>query len=60
MKVFITGGAGQVGSHVADILLARGDQVMAIDNFATGRRDNLADHADLAFIQGSIADERPD
>ena len=56
MKVFITGGAGQVGSHVADILLTRGDQVMAIDNLATGRRDNLEEHTGLAFIEGSVAD----
>jgi UDP-glucose 4-epimerase len=56
MKVFITGGAGQVGSHVADILLTRGDQVMAIDNLATGHRDNLEEHMGLAFIEGSVAD----
>lgn len=56
MKVFITGGAGQVGSHVADVLLDRGDQVMAIDNFATGRRDNLATHSRLSFVEGTITD----
>lgn len=56
MKVFITGGAGQVGSHVAEMLLARGDKVMAIDNFATGRRDNLGSHPQLQFIEGTIAD----
>ncbi|MBL8652854.1 MAG: GDP-mannose 4,6-dehydratase, partial [Alphaproteobacteria bacterium] len=47
MKVFITGGAGQVGSTVADMMLARGDTVLSIDNFATGRRDNLHDHPRL-------------
>ena len=47
MKVFITGGSGQVGSHVAELLLARGDHVLAIDNFATGRRDNLDPHPNL-------------
>ncbi|MDA0991776.1 MAG: GDP-mannose 4,6-dehydratase, partial [Verrucomicrobia bacterium] len=41
MKVLITGGAGFVGSHLADRLLARGDEVLVIDNYATGRRDNL-------------------
>jgi UDP-glucose 4-epimerase len=56
MKVFVTGGAGQVGSHVAEMLLARGDEVAAIDNFATGRRDNLAPHAHLKFVEGTIAD----
>jgi UDP-glucose 4-epimerase len=56
MKVFITGGSGQVGSTVADILLARGDIVISIDNFATGRRDNLLDQKNLTQIEGTIAD----
>jgi UDP-glucose 4-epimerase len=56
MKVLITGGAGQVGSTVADLLLARGDQVLSLDNFATGRRDNLAPDANLVQVEGSIAD----
>ena len=43
MKVLITGGAGFIGSHLADALLARGDSVLAIDNFSTGRRDNISD-----------------
>jgi UDP-glucose 4-epimerase len=57
MKIFVTGGAGQVGSTVTDQLLARGDTVMAIDNFSTGRRDNLAPHKNLTLIEGSIVDE---
>lgn len=56
MRVFVTGGAGQVGSTVTDLLLARGDQVWAIDNFATGRRDNLTPHPDLRLIEDTIAD----
>jgi UDP-glucose 4-epimerase len=56
MKVFITGGSGQVGSTVADILLKRRDTVMSIDNFATGRRDNLRDQKNLLQIEGTIAD----
>jgi len=56
MKIFVTGGAGQVGSTVIDKLLARGDTVVAIDNFATGRRDNLSGHKNLKLIEGSIAD----
>ena len=56
MKILITGGNGQVGSTVADILLARGDAVLSIDNFATGRRDNLTAQPRLSQIEGSIAD----
>lgn len=56
MRVLITGGAGFVGSHLADRLLARGDEVLVIDNFATGRRDNLVPHAGLTVVEGSIAD----
>ncbi len=54
MKVFITGGNGQVGSTVADMLLARGDTVVSIDNFATGRRDNLHAQANLTQIEDTI------
>jgi UDP-glucose 4-epimerase len=43
MKAFITGAAGFVGSHVVDRLLARGDDVVAYDNFSTGRREFLAE-----------------
>ena len=57
MNVFITGGAGFIGSHVADRLLARGDRVLVIDNFATGRRDNLPAHRQLTVVEGTIADQ---
>lgn len=56
MRVLITGGSGQVGSTVAGLLLARGDQVLSIDNLATGRRDNLEHHAGLTEVEGSITD----
>ena len=56
MKIFITGGSGFVGSHLADQLLARGDEVMVIDNYATGRRDNLKSHPKLTVVEGTIAD----
>jgi len=56
MKVLITGGAGFVGSHLADRLLDRGDEVLVIDNFATGRRDNLEERAGLELVEGTIAD----
>ncbi len=56
MKVLITGGSGQVGSTVADMLLQRGDTVLSIDNLATGRKDNLLDQDNLTQIDGSIVD----
>ncbi len=56
MRVLITGGAGFIGSHLADRLLARGDEVFVIDNYSTGRRDNLAFHPKLTIEEGSIAD----
>lgn len=55
MKVLITGGAGFVGSHLADRLLDRGDEVLVIDNYATGRRDNLTPRTGLTVVEGSIA-----
>ncbi len=58
MKVFVTGGSGQVGSTVVDFLLARGDEVVAIDNFATGRRDNLTPHPRLRLVEDSIVSAR--
>ena len=56
MKVLITGGAGFVGSTLADRLLARGDSVLAIDTYETGRRDNLEPRDDLRVVEGDIAD----
>ena len=41
MRVAVTGGAGFIGSHVVDALVARGDEAHVLDNFATGRRENL-------------------
>lgn len=41
MKYLITGGAGFIGSHLASTLLERGDSVRVLDNFSTGRRENL-------------------
>ena len=44
MRALITGGAGFIGSHLTDALLARGDSVIALDNLSTGRHDNVRDH----------------
>jgi len=56
MKVLITGGAGFIGSHIAERLLARGDEVLVIDNYATGRRDNLPPQKNLEVVEGTIAE----
>jgi UDP-glucose 4-epimerase len=57
VKIFVTGGLGQVGSHVVEMLLARGDEVLVIDNLATGRREHLADHPRLRVVIDTIADK---
>jgi UDP-glucose 4-epimerase len=54
MKVLITGGAGFIGSNLADRLLDGGHQVLSIDNYATGRRGNLTEHDGLTIVDGSI------
>lgn len=56
MKVFVTGGLGQIGSHVIEMLLERGDEVVTIDNLATGRREHLTEHPRLKVLIDSIAD----
>src|SRR6266571_9224361 len=56
MRVLITGGAGFIGSHLADRLLAGGDQVLVIDNCATGLLDNLSLRSNLEVVEGTIAD----
>lgn len=55
MKILITGGAGHIGSHITERLLERGDEVLVIDNFQTGRRDNLKEHKNLKIVEDSIA-----
>ena len=57
MKILITGGSGFIGSNLADRLLARGDEVLCIDNYSTGRRDNLKPQDRLTIVEGSIYDE---
>ena len=57
MKVFITGGLGQIGSHVAEMCLERGDKVCVIDNLATGRQEHLSPHPNLSIFIDSIADK---
>jgi UDP-glucose 4-epimerase len=47
VRAVVTGGAGFIGSHVVDALLARGDEVHIVDSFATGRRENVNPAAEL-------------
>lgn len=56
----MTGGAGFIGSHLTEKLLARGDDVIVVDDESTGRYENLAavhDHPRLTYVRGSIGDE---
>jgi UDP-glucose 4-epimerase len=57
MKILITGGSGFIGSHLTDRLVARGDSVMVIDNYSTGRRDNLSPGPLVEIVEGTIADD---
>ena len=59
MKILITGGAGFIGSHLSERLVAEGHSVTALDDLSTGRRENLAALAGnnrFRFVEGSILD----
>jgi UDP-glucose 4-epimerase len=72
VKALVTGGAGFIGSHLADALVDRGDEVVAVDNLSTGRRDNIApalgrgaqlvveDIRDAELIRALVERERPE
>ena len=60
-KFLITGGAGFIGSHLAERLLALGQRVTALDNLSTGNVDNLAhlrSNPGLHFVMGEVSNER--
>jgi len=59
MKVVITGGAGFIGSHLADFLIDTGNEVLVIDNLSIGRVENIAHHLDnsnFKFLKADIVD----
>jgi UDP-glucose 4-epimerase len=58
VRYLITGGAGFIGSHLAEVLIARGDQVVILDNLSTGSANNLSIVKDkIKFEQGNILDK---
>ena len=52
----VTGGAGFIGSHLAEELVRRGERVRVVDSFITGKRDNLKHIPDVELIEGDLAD----
>jgi UDP-glucose 4-epimerase len=56
MRILVTGGAGFIGSHLTEALLAAGHQVRVLDNLSTGKRGNLPPHPHLELIEGDIRD----
>ncbi len=61
-RILVSGGAGFVPSHVVDALLARGCEVVAVDNLVTGSKDNIAHLADeprFSFVEGDVSESLP-
>ena len=56
MKILITGGAGFIGSHLSELLISEGNQVIALDNQSTGSAKNLNPSSNLEVVEGSILD----
>ncbi|MFH2101775.1 MAG: NAD-dependent epimerase/dehydratase family protein [Chloroflexota bacterium] len=56
-RVLVTGGAGFIGSHIVEALLTRGDSVRVLDNYSTGRRENLSGYEErIQVIEGDLRD----
>jgi len=56
MKFLVTGGAGFIGSHITERLLAGGHQVRILDNFSTGKRENIPVSDAVSVIEGDVGD----
>ncbi len=60
MNILVTGGAGFIGSHLVDVLISAGNKVTVLDNFSSGKRENLEQHIgneDIKIIEGDIRDK---
>src|SRR5918995_845412 len=55
-QYLVTGGAGFIGSHLAEELVRRGDRVRVVDSLVTGKRQNLAHLPEIEFLEGDLAD----
>ena len=58
MKILVTGGLGQIGSHVTEVLLDRDDEVLVVDNLATGRKEHLSENEKLKVVIDTIANPK--
>ena len=59
MRVFITGGAGFIGSHLCDALVAEGKEVTILDNLSTGSKKNISHlEGKINVVQGDIRDQK--
>lgn len=56
MLYLVTGGAGFIGSHITERLLVDGHRVRILDNFSTGKRENIPDSQDVTVIEGDVGD----
>ena len=63
MRILISGGAGFLGSHLTDLFLGQGHEVVGVDNFITGKEENilhLSGNPKYKFVRQDVIDKRPD